>query len=139
MRPLFLALPVSMLLLASQAGAQSTNYPVTDESISTVQVTAPPKAVHLSDDQTRAVSGTYALSNGWRLHIRPGHNGVYARIDDQKPIRLIATSPDNYVTRDGNVAMEFNRGSEGDEMMMSYVPDPRLAEVIVVTATMASR
>jgi hypothetical protein len=35
--------------------------------------------------------------------------------------------------------MEFNRGADGDEMMMSYVPDPRLAEVVVVTSAMASR
>jgi nitrogen fixation protein len=104
-----------------------------------VQVTAPPHAVRVSDEQTRAVSGAYALSNGWRLHVRPALNGVVARIDDQKPMRLIALSPDKYVTRDGNVAMEFNRGADGDEMMMSYVPDPRLAEVVVVTSAMASR
>jgi hypothetical protein len=140
MRPLYLAIPVSLLLVASNAHAQSTSYPVTgDGAISTVQVTAPPHAVRVSDEQTRAVSGAYALSNGWRLHVRPALNGVVARIDDQKPMRLIALSPDKYVTRDGNVAMEFNRGADGDEMMMSYVPDPRLAEVVVVTSAMASR
>jgi hypothetical protein len=140
MRPLFLAVAATLLLAASNANAQTTTpYPIINESISTVEVTAPPHAVHVSDQETRAVSGTYALSNGWRLHVRPGWNGVYARIDDQPPMRLIALSPDKYVTRDGNVAMEFNRGPDGDDMSMSYVPDAQLAERVVITATMASR
>jgi hypothetical protein len=140
MRPLYLAIPVSLLLVASNAHAQSTNYPVTnEEAISTVQVTAPPHAVRVSDYQTRTVSGAYALSNGWRLHVRPALNGVVAAIDDQKPMRLIALSPDKYVSRDGNVAMEFNRGPDGDDMIMSYVPNDGLAQVVVVTATVASR
>lgn len=140
MRPLYLAIPMSLLLVASNAHAQSTHYPATRIGpMSTVEVTAPPHAVRVSDDETKAVSGTYALSNGWRLHVRPALNGVVARIDDQQPMRLIALSPDKYVTSDGNVAMEFNRGEAGDEMMMSYVPDENLAEVVVVTATMASR
>lgn len=139
MRPLYLAIPVS-LLLASNVHAQSTHYPATvSGAISTVQVTAPPHGVRVSDDETKAVSGTYALSNGWRLHVRPALNGVVARIDDERPMRLIALSPDKYVTSDGGVAMEFNRGADGDEMTMSYVPDQNLAAVVVVTATMASR
>lgn len=140
MRPLYLAIPVSLLLLASNAHAQSTHYPATTTgAISTVQVTAQQHAVRVSDDETKAVSGTYALSNGWRLHVRPALNGVVARIDDERPMRLVALSPDKYVSSDGNVAMEFNRGEAGDEMMMSYVPDDGLAEMVVVTATMASR
>ncbi len=54
-------------------------------------------------------------------------------------MRLVALSPDKYATRDGNVTMEFNRGSSGDDMVMSYVPDRRLAQVIVVKATLAQR
>jgi hypothetical protein len=58
-------------------------------------------------------------------------------------MHLIAESPDRFVSRDGNVIMEFNRGDERDDMMMSYVPsdvaDPRLAQMIVVTAKMAQR
>jgi nitrogen fixation protein len=139
MRRLLLAIPASLLLLASNAGAQSTHYPLVDsESTSTLQANAP-RAVHVDDLAIREVCGTYVLSNGWRLHVRPAWNGVVATIDEQKPMRLLALSPDKYVTRDGNVAMEFNRGEDRDEMLMSYVPDPRLAEVIVVRSTMASR
>jgi hypothetical protein len=35
--------------------------------------------------------------------------------------------------------MEFNRGPDGDDMIMSYVPNDGLAQVVVVTATVASR
>jgi hypothetical protein len=35
--------------------------------------------------------------------------------------------------------MEFNRGAQGDEMLMSYVPDSRTAQRVVVTSTLASR
>jgi len=140
MRPLYLVISVCLLLVASNAYAQSSNYPATvTGAVSTVQVTAPPHGVWVSNEDTRAVSGVYALSNGWRLHVRPAKDGVAARIDDQRPIRLIALSPDKYVTSDGNVAMEFNRGDHGDDMLMSYVPDSNLAEVIVVTATVAER
>lgn len=142
MRPLFLVLPVC-LLCAPQAGAQSGNYPVTDDTpISTVQVKAQP-SFHIRDSQADAVRGTYALSNGWYLKVRPTRDGVVARIDSQRPIPLVALSPDRFVSRDGNVIMEFNQGDERDDMRMSYVPgdttEPRLAQVIVVTAKMAQR
>lgn len=136
MRPLFwLAFPA--LLLASAASAQSGNYPqISSTSMTTVEVTAPFQA---SDSDMEWVSGQYALSNGWRLKVEPGSNGIIARIDRQVPIRLRAVSADRYVSRDGNVSMDFNRGDNGDEMLMSYVPDPRVAVTYVVTATLAQR
>jgi hypothetical protein len=54
-------------------------------------------------------------------------------------MRLIALSADRYVTADGNVAMEFNQGTFGDDMTMSYVPSSRLAERIVIRSTVAAR
>jgi hypothetical protein len=140
MRPLFLALPASLLLLASTAGAQTVHYPLTEPAPeSTVQVPAPPAAFYPWTDELEAVSGKYAMSNGWRLQVEPASQGIVARIDKQHPVRLVALSPNKFVSRDGNVAMEFNRGEAGDQMLMSYVPDPRVAEVIVVTATLAQR
>jgi hypothetical protein len=141
MRPVYLALPASLLLLASAAGAQTVHYPLTEPApMSTVQVvTAPPAEFQPWTDELEAVSGKYAMSNGWRLKVEPASNGIFASIDKQRPIRLVALSPDKYVSRDGNVAMEFNRGEAGDQMVMSYVPDPRVAEVIVVRATLAQR
>jgi hypothetical protein len=145
MRPLPLALSASLLLFAPGAGAQSGNYPATSDSqISRVEVTAQPRtAFRIWDYQAEAVSGAYELSNGWRLKVQPARDGIVARIDKQRPMHLIAESPDRFVSRDGNVIMEFNRGDTGDDMMMSYVPgdtpDPRLAQMIVVTARMAQR
>lgn len=140
MRISLLAIPALMFLVAPGAGAQSANYPASDtDAIATVQVTAPPHGVRVSSDETRAVAGMYALSNGWNMHVRPALNGLYAWIDEQPPMRLIALSPDKYVTRNGSVAMEFNRGADADQMLMSYVPQQNLAAVVTVRATMAAR
>jgi hypothetical protein len=145
MRPLPLVLSASLLLFAPGAGAQSGNYPINDDGqISRVEVTAQPRtAFRVWDYQQEAVSGAYALSNGWHLKVQPARDGIVARIDKQRPIRLVAQTPDRFVSRDGNVIMEFNKGDTRDDMMMSYVPsdvtDPRMAQVIVVTAKMAQR
>ncbi|WP_020652623.1 hypothetical protein [Massilia niastensis] len=142
MRPLSLALAASLLLLASNAGAQSGSYPATGTTpSSTVQVTAPAPGFQFWEYQAEWISGAYAMSNGWRLKVDPSSTGIVAQIDKQRPMKLIALSEDKFVSRDGNVSMEFNRGAQGDEMLMSYVPDdPSLAhQVIVVKATMAQR
>jgi hypothetical protein len=136
MRLSLLAVPVT-LLLASNAGAQSGNYPPPDTSaMPTVQVTAP---VRLSSEQAEALRGYYALSNGWHLKVGAASKGIVAQIDQQRPIRLVAITPDKFVSNDGNVTMDFNRGENGDEMLMTYVPDQRVAIRYVVTATLAQR
>ena len=35
--------------------------------------------------------------------------------------------------------MEFNRGDVGDDMIMTYVPDPRLADMVVISSSIAQR
>ena len=140
MRIHYLAIPASLLLMA-QAGAQTAQYPSLAPG-STVQVTAPAPSYDIWPHEQDRVSGAYALSNGWRLDIEPSRDGIEARIDKRRPIRLVAISADKFVSLDGNVSMEFNRGDYGTDMLMSYVPesrDPRLAQVIVVKATMAQR
>jgi hypothetical protein len=139
MRPISLAVSAFFLLLASAAVAQETPYPATAPAISSVQVTAPQRAVRVHQEDLDAVRGVYGLSNGWRMKVDTTTNGITARIDKRAPIRLVAMSPDKYVSRDGNVEMEFNRGATGDDMIMSYVPDSRVAQVIVVKATLAGR
>jgi hypothetical protein len=127
MRPLSSVLSASLALVALNAGAQSSNqssnYPLTEpESMSTVQVTAPPRAVHVYDYQIEAISGAYKMANGWRLKVDPMTDGIVAQVDKQHPMRLIAYAPNKYVSRDGNVSMEFNLGTYGEDMLMSYVP-----------------
>lgn len=135
MRPLYLIFPVA-LLLATDAGAQAQQAPSNQpESISRVDVTAPTRNFEFRTYEAEAISGGYAMSNGWRLKVEPASDGIVAQIDRRRPMRLLAVSQDQYVSPDGNVFMEFNRGRQGDEMLMSYVPDARTAQVIVVTST----
>jgi hypothetical protein len=140
MRYLLLAIPVSLLLVSSHAGAQSKDYPFTSASdITTVEVTGHQRLYHVTREQTNAVKGKYAMSNGWFLDVQPGSRDIVARIDNERPMHLLAVSSDKFVTPDGNVTMEFNRGQSGDDMLMSYVPSSNLAAVITIGSTMASR
>jgi hypothetical protein len=143
MRSLSLILPVSLVLLASNAGAQAqqaqTTPPTEPESISKVQVTAPTEAFQFRDYEAEAISGGYHMSNGWRMKVDPTSDGIAAQINKERPIRLVAVSRDRYIAPDGNVFMEFNRGAQGDEMLMSYVPNERTAQRVVVTSTLAQR
>ncbi len=141
MRPLSVLLSASLLALAAGAGAQTTAYPQTDSSaMSTVQVGAPTRIVRLRADQARQVAGSYEMSNGWFLKVRPTARHIDATIDREQPIRLVPVSPDKFVSADGNVIMEFNRGDSGEDMIMSYVLDPRLAMTrVTVSARMAQR
>lgn len=135
-----LSLSIALSLLAPAAGAQDLPYPQTDSSpASTVQVTAPPGSFTLTAEQEHYVEGSYRLSNGWRLDVRTAAQHIDATIDDRRSLRLFALSPDRFVSRDGNVSMEFNRGPAGDDMVMRYRPDPRLAQVIVLTTRLAQR
>ena len=137
MRPLSLLLPAAMLALASSAGAKNLPYPQARTApVSVVQVTAP---VLLNEEEAKQVDGMYALSNGWRLQVQANREHIDATIDRQKPLRLVAVSPDKFVSADGNVTMEFNQGSYRDDMTMSYVPDPRLAQVVVISTRIAQR
>ncbi|CAH0145261.1 hypothetical protein SRABI118_00388 [Massilia sp. Bi118] len=145
MRSRVLILPASLLLLASSAGAQTQaqtqDYPLTTpETMLRVEVMAETPAFTFRDYEAEAISGAYAMSNGWRMKVDPSADGIVAQIDKQPPIRLVALSRDRYATRDGNVAMEFNRGALGDEMLMSYVPGSRTAQMVVITtARLAQR
>lgn len=139
MRALSLVLPASLIVLAGTASAQNQPYPPPEMSVSTVQVTAPTKAMMLTAEQEERVGGSYAMSNGWRLTVAPGTRHIDARIDNQRAMRLIPVSEDKFVSRDGNVTMEFNRGRSGNDMLMSYVPNPLLGQVIVISSTLAQR
>ena len=148
MRSLSLILCPALLLAAAGAGAQeaaqaqapSQDYPLTQpDSVSTVKVVATPQAFEFWEYEAEAISGGYKMSNGWRMKVDPSSDGIVARIDKQRPIKLVALSRDMYATRDGNVTMEFNRGPLGEDMLMSYVPQSRTAQRVVVTSTLAQR
>lgn len=140
MRSVSLIFPAAVLLLVSNAGAQTQAYPSTEpEQPSQVQVRPPAQPFQFWDYEAEMVSGAYAMSNGCRMKVDPSRDGIVAKIDKQPAMRLVAVSRDRYVSSDGNVSMEFNRGTRGDDMLMSYVPDVRTAQVIEVSATLAQR
>lgn len=140
MRILPLLLSTSMLFIASSTGAQTLAYPPPDTGpVAAVVVTAPAAVVRLREEEARQIAGTYDMSNGWRLKVRPSSRSIDATIDRQKPMHLTAITPSKFVSGDGNVTMEFNRGDFGDEMMMSYSPNPGFADVVVLSSAIAQR
>lgn len=148
MRSLSRILPVSLLLLASGAGAQTDYYLSTQSGATTrVQVVAQAQPFQFRDAQAEWISGAYAMSNGIVARIDKRHPALLADVSqgigaaaqiNGRPIRLTAVSPDRYVTADGNISMEFNRGAQGDGMLMSYVPDAGTGQVVVVSSTAAA-
>jgi hypothetical protein len=139
MRSLSLLIPASLLVLAAGAGAQTQPYPRPDTApISTVTVTAPAKTVRLRPDEVKQIAGTYDMANGWRLEVRGKPEYIDATIDTEKPMRLKAVSKNKFVSGDGNVTMEFNQGM-GDDMKLSYVPDPSKPSMVSIPAQKAKR
>lgn len=140
MRPHYLFPVAALMALASSAGAQApAATPADAESISSVQVKAPVRAMRIRDDQARQITGSYGMSNGWYLKVHTEPRYIVARIDNDAPIRLYAVAPYKFVSQDAKVAMEFNRGPGGEDMLMSYVPQTGLARVEVSSAPLAQR
>ena len=140
MRPLSVLLPASLLMLASGALAQSAAYPKPPAApISTVQVTGPVKTMRIMDAQAQQLAGTYTMSNGWRLRVSPSSRFIRAAIDNENPMQLVQVAQDRFVSRDGNVTMQFNQGDWSEDMTMSYVPNQDLAQVVVISSRMAQR
>lgn len=139
MRPLPLLMSASLLVLAAGAGAQTQPYPRPDTApVSTVTVTAPAKAIRLMPDEIKQIAGTYDMANGWRLEVRGRPSYIDATIDTEKPMRLKAVSKNKFVSGDGNVTMEFNQG-RGEDMKLSYVPDPGKPSMVSIPAQKARR
>lgn len=138
MRPLSLLITASAFVLAAGAGAQTQPqpYPRPDTApISTVTVTKP---VRLMPDEVKEIAGTYNMDNGWNLEVRGKPEYIDATIDSEKPMRLRAVSKTKFVSGDGNVTMEFKQGT-GEDMTMSYVPDPSKPSMVSIPAQKAKR
>ncbi|MCC2972335.1 hypothetical protein [Massilia sp. IC2-476] len=141
MRPLSFLLPASLLALAAGAAAQnSMPYPPPDTAPgSTVQVSARATPERIKQRQAEKITGNYEMSNGWYLRVRTGARHIDATIDKQGPMRLVRVSTYGFASGDGNVTMDFNRGRDGDDMLMTYVPDPRIAQRVALTSRVAQR
>jgi hypothetical protein len=89
--------------------------------------------------EARAIRGMYDMSNGWTVEVRPDWRRVFVEINGRKPLEVIPISADKFVSRDGNMALDFNLGNGGDEMVLRYVPDGVAAQAVVATSTLAWR
>ncbi len=139
MRPHHLILPAT-LLLASTVGAQNMPYPPADTApITSVEVTAPAKLQRIKSHEAEKIRGTYEMSNGWFLRVQAAPRHIDAVIDGRSPLRLLPVAPYRFASGDGNVTMDFNRGSTGDDMEMSYIPEGRVAQRVVLSSRLAQR
>ena len=128
------------ITLVDHAHGQSGPLPQSDSAMSEIRVPAPAKSYWtLRRTELDALRGTYLLSNGWLLKVRPNTRMMMAQIDDRPAMSLLPMSPDKFVSLDGNMSMEFNLGDSGDEMVLAYVPDPRTAQVVIVRTSLAQR
>jgi len=135
-------LPACLFILASAASARTMPYPQVDDDTagSTVQVTAPAASTFVTPEQASEIAGSYSMSNGWRTKVSMvSRRYIEARIDSEKPMRLRSVGNDTFVSRDGKVSMRFRQGEYADGMTMSFVPDARLAQVVVLSSRIAQR
>lgn len=133
------------VVIPLQAIAQATPAATIDsdaaQAPSQVQVSGQSRRHRLDAYEAKKVAGTYAMSNGWTLHVVPRKTQVFVSINDGKPIALIAQTADRFASADGNIATVFNQGSWEDEVVMSYVPTGALASerVVIGSGTLAAR
>ncbi len=136
MRPLSLMLIPVLLVSASGTQAQTL---ALDDPVAVVQVKPMDGPCRLRNEQARQIAGTYEMSNGWSVDVRPDMRHVDVLIDRNRPLRLLAISPRKFVSGDGNVTMEFSRGNDENDMTLRYVPGVGMAEVVLTSVSIAQR
>jgi hypothetical protein len=136
MRPLYLMLIPVLLVSASGTQAQTL---APDDPVAVVQVKPMDGPYRLRNEQARQIAGTYEMSNGWSVDVRPDMRHVDVLIDRNRPLRLLAISPRKFVSGDGNVSMEFSRGNDENDMTLRYVPGVGMAEVVLTSVSIAQR
>jgi hypothetical protein len=132
----------TVMLLSASCGALAQSVPVAPGESSVlpeIQVVAAAPRYPIKLKEARAVRGIYRMSNGWTMEVNPDWRRVFVAINQRAPVEVVPISPDKFVSADGSMAMEFNLGTAGDEVVLRYVPDAATAQVVVVTATLAQR
>lgn len=143
-------MPTSRLLLSlftfaalagsSGAGAQALPVaPGATEILPEIRIVETMPRYRLNIREASAIRGIYRMSNGWLLDVTPNWRQVYANLNGTGPVELLPVSPDRFVSADRRMAMEFNLGVNGDEVVMRYTPDGVAAHSRVLTSTLARR
>jgi hypothetical protein len=132
------AVVVPIEALAQQAAPPAAQ---SDESLTQVQVSGQARRHRLDASEARAVAGTYAMSNGWTMHVVPHVNEVRVSINDGAPITLIAQTSSRFASADGNIDTVFNQGPWQEDVTMSYVPEGALSaqRVVIGSAPLAAK
>ena len=133
---------LSALLLVPVAHAQDrlpAEAPRDAAPMSVVQVTPDAGTFRLRNAQVERIGGVYEMSNGWSIDVRADTRSIDAIVDGQRHIRLVPVSANKFVSGDGNVTMLFNQGDAGDGLIVSYVPDVRLSQVVVISSMPGQR
>lgn len=126
--------PLQAVAQTAPAAPVSPVAPTDDsaQALLQVEVSGQARRHKLDAYESKKVAGTYAMSNGWTMHVVPHTNQVFVSINDGAPIVLIAQSADKFASADGNIATVFNQGPWQDDVVMSYVPAGQLASARVV-------
>jgi hypothetical protein len=137
------AVPAVAIAQQTQSSPAATAQ-IDDEAraaLSQVQVRGQARHHRLDSSEMRRVGGTYAMSNGWTMDVKPGARNVMVSINDGAPIELLAQTADRFASADGNIATVFNFGPWQEDVVMSYVPDGRLssARVVLGSARLVAR
>ena len=131
------AVPTIATAQQTRSSPAATSY-VDDEAraaLAQVQVRGQARHHRLDAEEMRRVGGTYAMSNGWMMNVKPGMRHLLVSINDGAPIELLAQTADRFASADGNIATVFNLGPSQEDVIMSYVPDGRLSSERVVVGT----
>lgn len=138
------AVTIPLSAVAQQTQSSPAAAPVDPgarQALSEVQVRGQTRHHRLDSDEARQVAGTYAMSNGWIVHVIPRRDHVLMEINDGQPVQLFAQSADKFASADGSIATVFNLGMSREDVVMSYVPDARFSDqrVVIGTAALAAR
>ncbi|MES2152137.1 MAG: hypothetical protein V4508_20350 [Pseudomonadota bacterium] len=133
--PVVVFLVAAMSLAAGAAAAQSA--PQTAPAMSEIQVSGVASHYKPRPDEAAALPGNYNLSNGQNLKVSSLHRKLYAQIDQRGMTELVPVAANLFVTADRSMTMEFDLGTLGEGMLLTYVPDLTAALQVPVTVRIA--
>lgn len=132
----------ALAALGASAGAGAQALPAAPgepQVLSEIRVVETMPRYRIKLTEAIALRGSYQMSNGWLLYVRPDRRRVFADLNEKGPVELLPVSADKFISADRKMAMEFNLGANGNEMVMRYTPDDVAAHSLVLTSTLARR